>query len=83
MIIVSTIVGAVLNLAHIDAMRMLFWSAVLNGLLAPPLIIIILVVCNNREVMGSYRNSVTLNILGGGAALLMSLAAVALVISWL
>jgi NRAMP (natural resistance-associated macrophage protein)-like metal ion transporter len=81
-IVVSTIVGAVLNLVHIDAMRMLFWSAVLNGLLAPPLIIIILVVCNNRDVMGSYRNSVTLNILGGGAALLMSLAAIALIVSW-
>jgi Mn2+/Fe2+ NRAMP family transporter len=68
---------------RIDAMRMLFWSAVLNGLLAPPLIIIILVVCNNREVMGEYRNSLTLNILGGAAALVMSLAAVALIVSWL
>ena len=82
-IVVSTIVGAVLNYARIDAMRMLFWSAVLNGLLAPPLIIIILVVCNNRAVMGEYRNGVTLNLLGGAAALIMTAAAVALIASWI
>jgi NRAMP (natural resistance-associated macrophage protein)-like metal ion transporter len=81
-IAVSTIVGAVLNYARVDAMRMLFWSAVINGLLAPPLIIIILVVCNNRAVMGRYRNGVALNLLGGAAALLMTGAAVALIASW-
>jgi Mn2+/Fe2+ NRAMP family transporter len=81
-IAVSTVVGALLNYARIDAMRMLFWSAVLNGLLAPPLIIIILVVCNNRAVMGRHRNGLVLNILGGAAALLMTGAAVALIASW-
>jgi NRAMP (natural resistance-associated macrophage protein)-like metal ion transporter len=82
-IVVSTIVGAGLNYARIDAMRMLFWSAVLNGLLAPPLIIIILIVCNNRAVMGEYRNGVALNLLGGAAALIMTAAAVALIASWI
>ena len=81
-IAVSTIVGAVLNYARVDAMRMLFWSAVVNGLLAPPLIVIILVVCNNREVMGEYRNKTLLNVLGGAAAVVMSGAAVALIASW-
>lgn len=37
--------------AGFNAIKMLFWSAVLNGVLAPPLIIIILFVCNNRRVM--------------------------------
>jgi NRAMP (natural resistance-associated macrophage protein)-like metal ion transporter len=82
-IAVSTIVGAILNYARVDAIRMLFWSAVVNGLLAPPLIIIILVVCNNRVVMGRYRNGLVLNILGGAAALLMTGAAVALIASWI
>jgi NRAMP (natural resistance-associated macrophage protein)-like metal ion transporter len=82
-IVVSTVIGVVLNYARVDAMRMLFWSAVVNGLLAPPLIIIILVVCNNRVVMGRYRNGVALNVLGGAAALIMTAAAVALIASWL
>lgn len=61
----------------------LFWSAVLNGVLAPPLIIIILFICNNRRVMGEHTNGKTLNILGTIAALVMSAAAIALLVGWL
>jgi Mn2+/Fe2+ NRAMP family transporter len=82
-IAVSTVLGAVLNYARVDAMRMLFWSAVVNGLLAPPLIVIILVVCNNRKVMGRYKNGMALNVLGGAAAVVMTAAAIALIVSWL
>jgi Mn2+/Fe2+ NRAMP family transporter len=55
---------------------------VINGLLAPPLIAIILVVCNNDAVMGRYRNGRALNLLGVLAALMMTAAAVALIWSW-
>src|SRR5512146_723669 len=79
----AMLVGMVLNFAHVNAIKLLIASAVINGLLAPPLIGIILVVCNNQNVMGSHRNGRTLNVLGGLAALLMTVAAVALVWSWL
>lgn len=59
---------------------MLLWLAVLNGLLAPPLIVIILMVCNNRRVMGEHVNGKWLNLLGLGAALVMSIAAVAMLL---
>jgi Mn2+/Fe2+ NRAMP family transporter len=62
---------------------MLFWSAVLNGILAPPLIIIILVVCNNRRVMGEHTNSRGMNALGAIAAVVMSVAAITLLVTWL
>jgi len=78
----AMLVGMGLNFAHVDAIRMLIWSAVINGLLAPPLIAIILVVCNNARVMGPHRNSRLMNALGGLATLLMTGAAVALVASW-
>lgn len=77
-IVVAMVIGMALNFAHFDAIRMLFWAAVLNGLLAPPLIIIILIVCNNRKVMGEHRNGRPLNILGGLAAVMMSAAVLAL-----
>jgi len=80
-IAIGTIVGAALTIVGVNAMRMLFLSAVLNGLLAPPLIVIILVVCNDRAVMGEYRNGRVLNVVGGAAALLMGAAAVALIAS--
>ncbi|GAC1478104.1 MAG: Nramp family divalent metal transporter [Gemmatimonadaceae bacterium] len=79
---IAMLVGMALNFAHVDAIKLLVWSAVVNGILAPPLIIIILVVCNNPGVMGEHRNGWKLNTLGGLAALLMSGAAVALVWSW-
>ncbi len=78
----AMIVGMVLNFAHVNAIKLLIWSAVINGLLAPPLIAIILVVCNNREVMGAHRNSRAMNVLGGLAALMMTGAGVALIWSW-
>src|SRR5215216_1197458 len=78
-IAVAMIAGMALNFAHVNAIRLLIWSAVINGLLAPPLIVIILVVCNNEKIMGRHRNSRALNILGGLAALLMSAAGFALI----
>ncbi len=82
-IIAAMVLGMALNFAKLNAMKFLFWSAVINGLLAPPLIIIILVVSNNPRIMGSFRNGWRLNVVGGLAALLMTGAAVALVASWL
>ncbi|HXD49251.1 MAG TPA: Nramp family divalent metal transporter [Gemmatimonadaceae bacterium] len=82
-IIVAMLGGMALNFAHVNAIRLLIWSAVINGLLAPPLIAIILVVCNNPRIMGAHRNGRALNILGGLAAALMTAAGGALVWSWL
>ena len=81
-IAIAMLVGMVLNFAHVNAIRLLIWSAIINGLLAPPLIAIILVVCNNERVMGCHKNGPGLNLLGGAAAVLMTGAAAALVWSW-
>ena len=78
----AMVLGMVLNFAHVNAIKLLIWSAVINGLLAPPLIAIVLIVCNNPKVMGEHRNGRGLNLLGALAVLLMSGAAVALIASW-
>jgi NRAMP (natural resistance-associated macrophage protein)-like metal ion transporter len=80
-IAVAMLIGMALAFVKANAIKMLFFSAVLNGLLAPPLIIIILIVCNNPHVMGTHRNGRALNILGGIAALLMTGAAVTLLVT--
>jgi NRAMP (natural resistance-associated macrophage protein)-like metal ion transporter len=79
---VAMIVGTILALVRINAMKMLLWSAVLNGVLAPPLIVIILMVCNNEKIMGRYRNGLLLNVLGWSAAVLMGAAAIAMIASF-
>jgi len=80
-IAVAMLAGMALSFAHVNPIRLLIWSAVINGLLAPPLIVIILVVCNDVRVMGPHRNGRVMNVLGGVSALLMSGAALAFVLS--
>ncbi len=78
---IAMVVGMVLALLHVNAIKMLLWSAVVNGVLAPPLIVIILVICNNDKIMGKHRNGTLINIFGGLAALLMGVAAIAMIAS--
>ena len=70
------------NSNKIPAVTALFWTAVLNGFLAPPLLVVVMLVSNNRKVMGERTNGTALNLLGWGATLLMFAAAVGLVVSW-
>jgi NRAMP (natural resistance-associated macrophage protein)-like metal ion transporter len=77
-IALATVGGMVVDYAGINAIRMLFWAAVVNGVLAPPLIAIILHVSNNRSVMGEHTNGKLLNFLGLATAVMMSAAAIAM-----
>jgi Mn2+/Fe2+ NRAMP family transporter len=51
-IALATLAGAALELLAINPMRALYWAAVLNGLLAPPLMVVTLLVAANRTIMG-------------------------------
>ena len=70
------LLGLVLNYTHFDAMAMLFWSAVVNGVLAPPLIVLVVLLTSDRKVMGDRVNSALLRGLGWATASVMALAAV-------
>ena len=74
----STMIGAVVNFFGVSPMRALYWTAVLNGLLAPPLLVVILLIAKNPRIMKQRVNGVVLNIVGWTAALIMLAAAVAL-----
>ena len=75
---VSVAVGLVFDYAGFDAVAMLFWSAVLNGVLAPPLIIMIVLLTSDPTVMGERTNPRMLRWLGWTTAAVMSAAAVAM-----
>jgi Mn2+/Fe2+ NRAMP family transporter len=81
-IVVSTLIGMLLNFVGLDPVKALFWTAVLNGVLAPPLLVVVMLVANNRAIMGKWVNSPGLNILGWATTLLMLAAAVGLAASW-
>src|SRR5207302_10619779 len=48
----ATLVGVGMNFAHIDPIRALFVTAVINGLVAPPLLVLIVLLGSDRRVMG-------------------------------
>jgi NRAMP (natural resistance-associated macrophage protein)-like metal ion transporter len=79
-IAVAVLVGLALDFAGFDAVKMLFWSAVLNGVLAPPLVVLVVLLTGDRKVMGKRVNSRRAQALGWVCAGVMSLAAVALLI---
>ena len=78
----STLGGLAIDFVGINPMKALLWIAVINGFLAPPLLFLILRVANNRNVMGERVNGWGLNVLGWTTTLLMSIAAVALALTW-
>jgi len=70
-----TLAAALLNAVHtVTPVRALFYSAVLNGAIAPPLIIVLLLMCNNRKIVKERGKGWLSNIVGGLAAVLMLLA---------
>ena len=79
---VGLFLGLALDYAGINAVAMLFWSAVLNGVLAPPLIVIVLLLTSSRRVMGSRLNPQWLKALGWITVGVMSAASLAMFVTW-
>jgi NRAMP (natural resistance-associated macrophage protein)-like metal ion transporter len=73
----AVLAGMALDLAGTNPIRMLVFSAVLNGLLAPPLLVLVMLMSRNRTIMGEHANGPWLTLLGWSATGVMSLAAVA------
>lgn len=82
-IIVATLVGLLINFSHIPPFKMLYYTAVLNGLCAPPLMILIMLISNNKKIMNSYTNGHLSNILGWLITFIMSIAAIAIAVIFL
>src|SRR5579859_3427075 len=78
-IVGGTVFGMLLNFLGINPIDALFWTAVLNGLVAPPLLALIMVIANDRGVMGTWTNGRWLNFLGWGTTIVMFAAGIALI----
>lgn len=60
---------------------MLFWSAVVNGVLAPPLVVLVVMLTSDPKVMGSHASPPLLRLLGWATAALMAAAGVAMFVT--
>ncbi|MHB8959338.1 MAG: NRAMP family divalent metal transporter [Candidatus Limnocylindrales bacterium] len=80
-IAVATAVGAAINFLGVNPIDALVITAVINGLLAPPLLILVMTVANNPDVMGGRTNGRWLNVIGWMTPAIMGIAAIALVVT--
>ena len=80
-IVAATFVGMAINFLGINSITALVLSAVLNGLVAAPLIILVMLVSNDRKVMGERVNGRLLGAVGWATALVMGVASIALIVT--
>jgi len=73
--------GVVADLLRVDAVGMLFWSAVVNGFVAVPLLIGVALAANHRASMGKWRNGVASNAWMIATIVMMALAAVGVLVT--
>jgi NRAMP (natural resistance-associated macrophage protein)-like metal ion transporter len=73
----SMILGVIIALSGIDVIKALVLSQVLAGVIAPILLVILLLICNNRKIMGKHVNGWYFNLFGSITVVLMATIAIA------
>ncbi|WP_280175412.1 divalent metal cation transporter [Mesorhizobium carmichaelinearum] len=81
-IAVPTLVGVALNFTPIDPIKTLFWSAVINGVVAVPVMGMMMHLSGKRAAMGDFQLPTGLKIVGWLATAVMAVAAVGLFATW-
>ncbi|WP_454883303.1 NRAMP family divalent metal transporter [Sphingomonas oryzagri] len=79
---VATLVGAVLNFSSLDPIKALFWSAVVNGVVAVPVMAMVMRLASRPDTMGRFVISRGLKITGWLATAVMAAAAVGMFATW-
>ncbi len=74
----ATLIGLALSLSPIAPIQMLFWTAVINGIVAVPIMAVMMVIVTNHSVMGRFRVRVGLEVGGWAATALMGFTVAAL-----
>ncbi len=81
-IAVATLIGAVLNFTPLDPIKALFWSAVINGVAAVPIMVMIMLLARRKDIMGQFTLKAWLTGLGWLATVVMAMAAVGMFATW-
>jgi Mn2+/Fe2+ NRAMP family transporter len=79
-IVVSVLAGLAIQYSPISPMKALFWSAVINGVAAVPLMVVVILLASSRTVMGSYASGRPGVVLAWVATILMGGAAIGMLL---
>ncbi|MEN3334447.1 MAG: hypothetical protein V7641_3812 [Blastocatellia bacterium] len=76
----AVVLGLALNALKLNAVKMLFYAAVVNGLLAPPLVVLVTLLTSDKRIMGKHTNSPLIKYLGWITAAVMTAASIAMLV---
>ena len=77
----AMVIGISLNFLGMDPIRALFWSAVINGVVSVPLMVMLMIMSANTSIVGAFRLPRYLRLVGWSATVVMFLAALAFIVS--
>jgi Mn2+/Fe2+ NRAMP family transporter len=81
-IILATALGIGINFTPIDPIKALFWSAVINGVVAVPVMIIMMLMARKKEIMGAFVVKRRVLVLGWAATAVMTVMVAAMFATW-
>ena len=81
MLVVATLAGVAMNFLHLDPIRALFITAVINGVVAPPLLVLIVLVGADRKIMKKQVSGKLSLSLTWIAAVFMGVAAISMLVT--
>jgi NRAMP (natural resistance-associated macrophage protein)-like metal ion transporter len=80
-IIVSVLIGILINFIGIDPIKALIYSAIANGIIAPVIIVCIVHISSSKKVMGEFKNKKMTNVIGWIVAVLMGITSIATIVA--
>ena len=81
-VIIATVLGVALNFTPIDPIKALFWSAVINGVISVPIMVVMMLMAIRKDVMGTFVITRRLTVLGWLATASMALVVLAMFATW-
>jgi NRAMP (natural resistance-associated macrophage protein)-like metal ion transporter len=81
-VIIATVLGVALNFTSIDPIKALFWSAVINGVISVPIMIVMMLMAVRPDIMGEFVITRRLTILGWVATASMAIVVLAMLATW-
>jgi Mn2+/Fe2+ NRAMP family transporter len=80
-IVIATAIGALMNFTPINPIKALFWAAVINGIVAVPVMAVMMLLSTKTAIMGRFTVHGPLRFVGCLATAVMAVAAVAMFVS--
>ncbi|POZ51295.1 divalent metal cation transporter [Methylovulum psychrotolerans] len=82
-VIIATVLGVILNFTPVDPVKALFWSAVINGVISVPIMVVMMLMAVRVDIMGRFVIGRWLRIFGWLATVSMAIVVLALFATWL